>query len=202
MMFVPGLVRGQRGVPTSSAIVMPSHGGLGPPGACCGNGFMHGFPGRRPGHFARTPQVLFFSSYFDDYDFVPAPTFSEIPIPVSPRSAEPVVASSAADVVVKTSPGAKLIELPAQTKSRSSSPENNPASEKIRPTVFLLLNGQRVEAQRYTITGDYVYVVTGRRHGTRIPIDNLDVAATINANRGNGIELRIPSVAGELFISY
>jgi hypothetical protein len=194
---VSGIVWAQRAVPSaagSSVVVVPSLRGSGRSGVCCGHGVKHPFPGMRHGHFGRTPPVFFFSSNFEDYDsYSPTPVIAESPVPLFRRSAEPVSSTPSTNALVQISPGAKLIELPAIGRS---------APAILQPTVFLLANGQRMEGRRYTITGDYVYLVIGRRQTARIPIADLDVPATVDANRGNGIELRIPSTASELFLSY
>jgi hypothetical protein len=73
---------------------------------------------------------------------------------------------------------------------------------KLPATIFLLADGRELQAERYTITGEYVYISQNAWQSARIRLDTLNIPATIGANRRNGIELRIPSTPSEFFLSY
>ncbi len=178
----------------ASAVVAPSRGGR----PLAGPGRGHLFRGTRHHHYGRNPSTVFvWPSYFDDYgdDFLAPPVVTEVPAPLFLGPTEPRIYSSPSSTVGQISPGAKLIELPLTSQEA-------PSRADVPATMFLLKNGQRIEARRYTITGDFVYLVTGYQQTTRISVEALNLPATLEVNRNNGIDLRIPSTASELFLSY
>ena len=67
--------------------------------------------------------------------------------------------------------------------------------------VFVLKDGTRIEPQRYLVTADHAYLTTDRRQRT-IPLSQLDIAATVSANRARGIDLRIPLDRNEISLSF
>lgn len=88
---------------------------------------------------------------------------------------------------------ATLIEIPnglSETPLRS-----------LLPTVFVLTNGERVEAGHYTIMGGSVRF-TAHGNERTIPLTVLDQKATIAANRERGIDLKIPTNQNEIFLGF
>jgi thiol-disulfide isomerase/thioredoxin len=65
------------------------------------------------------------------------------------------------------------------------------------PAVFVLNNGQRLEAQHYTLTADSLRTTIDGQPRT-IPLSALDLKATVAANRERGIDLKIPSNRSEI----
>ncbi len=92
--------------------------------------------------------------------------------------------------------GAKVIELP-----RSSAGGKQASPQKQTPAVFVLANGQRREARTYTITKDFVSLTTPDGASERIPLQNVDKAATLAANKERGISINFPG-ANEITLSF
>jgi thiol-disulfide isomerase/thioredoxin len=88
---------------------------------------------------------------------------------------------------------ATLIEIP---KGLSEPPPRS-----LLPTVFVLRNGERVEAEHYTIMGGSVRFTTHGNERT-IPLAELDQKATIAANRERGIDLKFPTNQNEIFLGF
>ncbi len=184
----------------AAVVVAPSIAAFEHRGFCCGPGTFRPFGNLHRRHLGRVPPLIFVSSYDDYFPFEDdASRVVVLDKPAHPANGvdRPALVG-AAKQDFQNSPGAKLIEFPPAVART----EGSAASQNIVPTVFLLVNGARIEAQRYTITREYVYLVTGRHEGRRILVDDLNVEATVAANRRNGIDLRIPSARNELFLSY
>jgi len=86
----------------------------------------------------------------------------------------------------------KLVEIPN---------ERNAAPQPMQPAVFVLANGQRIESNDYVLNNHSLKVVEGRRERT-IPIDELNLEATVAANQQRGIELTVPRDRNVLFLSF
>lgn len=69
------------------------------------------------------------------------------------------------------------------------------------PSVFLLKNGEKLEARRYTITGGSLHVTVDGKPRV-IPLAELDLNATLAANRERGINLRIPTNPNEVVMGF
>jgi hypothetical protein len=88
----------------------------------------------------------------------------------------------------------RLIEVPLNKEADSpAKPEP--------PTLFVLANGERLEASRYTLTADSIRVEVGREERT-ISLAKLNIDATVAANRERGIDLMIPRDKNQLFVSF
>lgn len=90
-------------------------------------------------------------------------------------------------------PSAQVIEIPAAARM----PEIKP----IPPTVFVLTNGERLEAQKFLLTASSLSVTVQRQQRT-IPMQLLDYDATLAANRDRGIDLRIPNDRNEVSVRF
>jgi hypothetical protein len=87
----------------------------------------------------------------------------------------------------------QIIEIPGVAKS---------ASAKSRPpTIFVLTDGERLEARRYTLTAETLYVTVDRQQRA-IPLALLELDVTVAANRKRGIELQIPTNSHEISIGF
>jgi hypothetical protein len=71
----------------------------------------------------------------------------------------------------------------------------------LRPTIFILVNGERLETRRYVLTASNLTVSIDRQQRT-VPLDLLDINATITANHERGIDLRIPTDRNEISLSF
>jgi hypothetical protein len=92
-------------------------------------------------------------------------------------------------------PPAKPLVIEVPGVASSTAPKTMP------PTIFILANGERVEARRFLLTTSNLSVSVDR-HERTIPLDMLDIKATIAANRERGIDLRIPADRNEISLSF
>ena len=88
---------------------------------------------------------------------------------------------------------AQVIVLPTTSKNTETKP--------LPATVFFLTNGERVETQSYLLTSNSVSLTVHRNERT-IPLQMLDLDATIAANRDRGIDLRIPKDRSEISLRF
>jgi hypothetical protein len=88
---------------------------------------------------------------------------------------------------------AQVIEIPVPANSVSAKPQP--------PAIFILANGDRLEASRFVLTSNNLSINVNRRQRT-IPVDQLDLDATIAANHERGIELRVPADHNEISLSF
>jgi hypothetical protein len=88
---------------------------------------------------------------------------------------------------------AQVIEIPVAA--------NATAAKMLPPTIFILANGEQLETRRYVLTVSNLSVSIERRQRT-IPLDMLDLNATITANHERGIDLRIPADRNEISLSF
>jgi len=86
----------------------------------------------------------------------------------------------------------KLIEVPTS---------RNATAAKVLPTVFILTDGEQVESRRFLLTANNLSVSIDR-HERIIPIEMLNLDATVAANRKRGVDLRIPSDPNEISLSF
>jgi hypothetical protein len=87
----------------------------------------------------------------------------------------------------------KITELPGAPVAAGSAP--------LPPAMFILTNGERIEARQYLVTYDHVQVTVDRQPRT-IPLSMLDVNATLAADRQRGIDLRIPAGQNEISLGF
>jgi hypothetical protein len=90
-------------------------------------------------------------------------------------------------------PKAQVIEIPVVA--------NSTAVKMLPPTIFILANGERLETRRFLLTASNLSFSIDRRQRT-IPLDRLDLDATIAANQERGIDLRIPTDRNEISLSF
>jgi thiol-disulfide isomerase/thioredoxin len=69
------------------------------------------------------------------------------------------------------------------------------------PTVFVLTNGERLEAHHYAINAGSLRITTEGNQRT-IPLGEVDLKATIAANHERGIDLKIPTHPGEISLGF
>jgi TolA-binding protein len=102
-----------------------------------------------------------------------------------------------------TPPAAPTAEKPSPkkgaTKKASSSPASKPSSlpvapvaEELAPTTVLVFHdGHRTEARNYAIVGQTLWIYT-QDESQKVPLSELDVPATKNANSDRGIIFQMP----------
>jgi len=88
---------------------------------------------------------------------------------------------------------AQVIEIPVVVQPKEAKPA--------LPALFVLTNGERLEAQRFMLTVSSLSVTINRRERV-IPLEALDLDATTAANRERGINLQIPADRNEISLSF
>jgi hypothetical protein len=163
-----------------------------------------GFVGQRgfPNRFF--PRRGFFPSRFhlrhDSFGsiFVPYSVPYGEPVGYEQPDAEPVTNGPVPPVVILRTPEppvpkAQVIEIPGVA--------NSTAAKVLPPTIFILTNGERLETRRFVLTASLLSVSIDRQQRT-VPLDMLDINATITTNHERGIDLRIPDDRNEISLSF
>jgi hypothetical protein len=74
---------------------------------------------------------------------------------------------------------------PADSEAKPAEPDNSPA------TVFIFKDGHQLETKNYAIMGQMLYDISGTVV-KKVPLAELDTAATIKANDDRGITVKLP----------
>jgi len=161
-------------------------------GSAAGQHVRSGFAGRRGfsnrGFSNRGHRRDGFGSYllpYDDWFGYEQPE----PQMVTDAPAPPVVIPRTAESPI---PKAQVIEIPG---------DKNAIVRVLPPTIFILASGERLEARRYVLTASNLSLSIDRQERT-VPLDVLDINATIAANQMRGIDLRIPESRNEISLSF
>ncbi len=130
--------------------------------------------------------------------FVPYSLPYDAPFGYEQPETEAVTNGPAPPVVIPQTPAppvpkAQVIEIPGAA--------NSSAVKMLPPTIFILANGERLETRRFLLTASNLSFSIDRQQRT-IPLDRLDIDATIAANRERGIDLRIPADRNEISLSF
>lgn len=178
-----------------------SHVGGGPQSG--GRGFSNGSRGRRRWGLTGGYGSFWGAGYYPDWGWGGwdwgwdlGPSDDDYAQPPEQPSSPPVIVMQSPDnyrqaAVPPQSP--KLIELPDS--------KNGEAAQNLGPTVFVFANGDKLESSRYVLTPDSLRVEIGRRQRT-IPLADLNLDATIAANRQRGIDLRVPTDSSQIFLGF
>ena len=87
----------------------------------------------------------------------------------------------------------QVIDIPAVPNAAAAKP--------LPATLFIFVNGERLEARRFVLTVSDLRVTVDRQQRT-IPLAMLDISGTVAANRQRGIDLRIPAKQNEIFLGF
>jgi hypothetical protein len=163
-----------------------------------GRGFSNRpFPGRRgwglTGGYGSFWGAGYYPDWGWDWGWDLGPDYAEPP--EQPPSPPVVVVQSRDDVRQPASPpqSPKLIELPGA--------KGDETAQNLGPTVFILASGERLESSRYVLTPDSLRVEIDRRQRT-IPLADLNLDATLAANRERGIDLKVPTDRSQIFLGF
>lgn len=100
--------------------------------------------------------------------------------------AEKVLAKKGAKKTTPTTTGKALTSGPAAATA-------TPVAEESAPTTVLVFHdGHRTEARNYAIVGQTLWIYT-QDESQKVPLSDLDVAATKNANSDRGIIFQMPA---------
>ena len=92
----------------------------------------------------------------------------------------------------------KLIEVPSATDTHNkSAPYAAPAP----PAIFVLTNGERLQATEYTLTYESLQLRQGRQVRV-IPLTALNLDATVAANREQGLDLQVPENRQQMTLAF
>ena len=149
-------------------------------GCCAGRRFV------RDGFFFPVDWETPFSS-----DYAEAPPPPTVVVIREDRQPQPVTA-----VQAQPPPAPKVIEIP---RSKLVAQEN--AAVRV-PALFVLTDGRKIEASNYTLTHRALIIHQRAEPNTVIPLEQLELEATVAANRQRGVNLRIPQSAGEIYIGF
>jgi hypothetical protein len=94
---------------------------------------------------------------------------------------------------VKPLPPAQVIEIPHVATSA--------VPKALPPTVFILTSGERLEGERFVLTANSLSI-NAQRIPRTIPLDMINIDATLAANRDRGIDLRIPNDRNEISLRF
>jgi hypothetical protein len=119
----------------------------------------------------------------------PQPSSSQQPVVIFRDSEQKASAPAASPKVIEV--------MPDKTADGKQVSLANP----VPPAVFILTNGQRIEAKRYLLTQDMLQVQHGRDQQT-IPLDSVNLEATIAANHARGVDLQIPENRNQLTLGF
>jgi hypothetical protein len=139
-------------------------------------------------HFHRNRTGSFLYPYFFPYDEpygYDGPYTEVVEKEPAPAAAQPVA--------LQPVPEPKVIEIPAVANQAPAKPAP--------PTIFILSNGERLETKRFLLRANDLSVMIDRRQRT-IPLDQLDLDATVAANRDRGITLEIPLDPNEISLRF
>jgi len=99
--------------------------------------------------------------------------------------------------------GPKVYELPGVRTHRHGGARENAAgaSKPLPKTVFILVSGERVESDRYTMDSRALHVTVGAKQRT-IALSQVNRDATAEANRKRGLEVKFPVRDSEVFVAF
>jgi hypothetical protein len=92
----------------------------------------------------------------------------------------------------------KLTEIPVANKAAG---DKAAASKPLPPAVFILAGGEKIESRHYLLTADRVQLTVARKRRS-IPLEALDLDATLAANQRRGLELHIPASGSEISLGF
>jgi hypothetical protein len=127
------------------------------------------------------------SSSYEQSDTVRAPNEAALPTVINQHEDLPAATRE------KPLPKSQVIDIPSNTDSR--------APKSVSPTIFILVSGERLESSRFLLSARNLSITIDGQHRA-IPLEMLDLDATMAANRQRGIDLRIPADQNEVVLSF
>ena len=90
-------------------------------------------------------------------------------------------------------PSPKLVEVP----------QDGPvsAAKNLPPALFVLSNGERIETDRYMLSAKSLSVDVGRQQRT-IPLNDVNIEATVAANHQRGLDINIPRDSNSIVLGF
>jgi len=123
----------------------------------------------------------------------------------SPQTSESYASSAqnsfATPVIIEKSAPAAPVLPPEPPKMIEVPTGKETPSQPGPPTLFVLANGDRLEARRYMLTADFVDIEVGGQR-RKLPMSQLNIQQTIAANHERRIEIKIPHDTSEVFLGF
>jgi hypothetical protein len=138
--------------------------------------------------------VIYPYGFYDDYYDNRSSAVSEQPAPVVVVREEQPAVVAAAPALPPADP--KIIEVPEASNRVAKSATPSIAA------IFILSDGRRIESQNYTVTDSILTIKESHRPSQQIPLSQLNVDATLAANRERGLDLQLPESRSEILISF
>lgn len=133
--------------------------------------------------------------YYDGFYGEPYPGVVEQPAPVIVvRDERP--ATTAAPPVQIAPADPKLIDVPEPQMLRTTAVARTPSA------IFIFTDGRRLEAQNYTVTDTQLTIKEAHRPAVQIPLDQLNVQATLAENHQRGLDLQLPESRSEILVGF
>ena len=152
------------------------------------------WPGYYPGYFGDFDYSWNIGDYWtfpDEREAPPQTQAGNQPSVIVLQAAEPAAPPASAQPP-------KLIEVPLDNPAQG---KNESASKPSPPAVFILSDGEHLEARRYMVTVDGVRLQQGLKERI-IPLSALNLDATIAANHEHGIDLQIPENRNQIMLGF
>ncbi len=133
-------------------------------------------------------------SYYDAYDYV-----SPAPPPAYAYDYASGEGNYPADIGLNEQMRQQGVGIYAQPKAATPEPAPQPASPTAAPnrempaTVLIYRDGRNVEVHNYAIVGQTLWTFN-ERVATKVPLSELDLAATRKVNADRGIEFTVPAL--------
>src|SRR5579863_2673881 len=86
-------------------------------------------------------------------------------------------------------------------RSAPPSPRVPERTEATPATVLVFRDQRKQEVQNYAIVGETLWNFAPQ-HTQKIPLSDLDLAATTKANDERGVDFRVPTIQGKLTLEY
>jgi hypothetical protein len=134
-------------------------------------------------------------AFYDDFYGDRYPEVVEQPAPVVVvRDERPVASAPITPALPPADP--KMIEVPSGPDRTAGGPAAPITA------IFILSDGRKIESQNYTVTDKLLTVKESHRPAFQIPLDQLNVDATLAANHARGLDLQLPESKSEILLSF
>jgi hypothetical protein len=157
------------------------------------------FPGHMDGHRFGRPFRRGYGNvwpwpypYWGD-DYYGDDSYYLQPVNAPPPAASPVVEYREPARPAPPPEPPKMTEITLSKEAAPAKPQP--------PAVFVLTDGERLESHEYLLTASALSIDIGRQQRI-IPVNNLNIDATLAANHERGIELFIPRNSGTVFLGF
>jgi hypothetical protein len=161
-------------------------------GGCIYGPFYSGFPCRR--FFFGGGFVLGYAPLYADYSYYPDYDYPPPPPPVAANSNNNNDDSDLNNEVNRLSGEVEQLRSDQQNRQQYDQRPTEPRASNAEPAAVAILvfrDGRKISVPNYVITGQTIWILNDRT-AHKIPMADLDIAATQRANEANGVDFRLP----------